>query len=243
LPWRCLILIGSFSETEQSLATSSEESANIILNRSELGVSATLALEVVEQGSECGKAFTAAFSGLIGAVIQRSLVGRAADVLLKSSGASELAMTDVALVARTVVSRAGIPGWVNGVAVVPFEQTFSNDAVGIMLTESTMNDSAGEVLGLGTGRTLEMVRNAAGSDEASLAERTRDWGALMDTASHVLSQVVGVLEVAITIGAVEMLVVSFCVLVVIACNLSTETHVASFTVVRPQTVIQSVHVL
>jgi hypothetical protein len=65
----------------------------------------------------------------------------------------------------------------------------------------------------------------------------------MDTASHVLSQVVGVLEVAITIGAVEMLVVSFFVLVVIACNLSTETHVASFTVVRPQTVIQSVHVL
>jgi hypothetical protein len=126
---------------------------------------------------------------------------------------------------------------------VPFEQAFSNNAVGITLTESTMNDGAGEVSGFGTGRTLKMVRNAAGSDEASLAEGARDRGALMDTASHVLSQVVGALEVTITIGAVKMLVVPFFVLVVIASILSTETHVASFAVVRPHTVIESVHVL
>jgi hypothetical protein len=106
-----------------------------------------------------------------------------------------------------------------------------------------MNDGAREVSGFGTGRTLKMVRNAAGSDEANLTEGTRDGGALMDTASHVLSQVVGVLEVAITVGAVEMLVVSFLVLVVIASILSTGTQVASFAIVRPDIVIQSVHVL
>jgi hypothetical protein len=103
-------MIGSFSKTDQSLAASGKESTNILMNRSELGISAALALEVVEQGSERGEAFTAAFAGLVGAVIQRSLVGRTADVLLKSSGAAELAVTDVALVAGTVVSRVRVPG-------------------------------------------------------------------------------------------------------------------------------------
>lgn len=94
----------------------------------------------------------------------------------------------------------------------------------------------------------------------------------MDTASHVLSQVVGVLEVAIAVRAVEVLVVSFIVLVVITSllrakgkvaslavvgvrpvvlgshvviggSLGSETHAASITLVRPLPVIQSIHVL
>jgi hypothetical protein len=109
-PSQYLIPIGSFSKIDQSLATSGKEAADILLNRSELGVTATLALEVVEQGSECGEALTATFAGLVGAVIQRSLVGRAADVLLESFGPAELAVTNVALVAETVISRAGVPG-------------------------------------------------------------------------------------------------------------------------------------
>ena len=94
----------------------------------------------------------------------------------------------------------------------------------------------------------------------------------MNTASHMLSQVIGVLEVAVTIGAVKVLVMAFIALVVIASmlgtegqvaslavvgirpvvldphmvfggSLGTETHVASFTVVRPLPVIHSIHVL
>lgn len=129
---------------------------------------------MVEQGSERGEALTAALAGLVGTVVQRSLVGRAADVLLEGSGGAELAVTDVALVAGTVVSRVGVPGRVDGVAVVPFEQAFGYDVVGITLTENTMNDAAGEVLGLGIGGGLKMVGNAAGSDEGSLTEWTRD---------------------------------------------------------------------
>ena len=97
-------------ERDQLLAASSEESMDALLNGSELGVSATLALEVIEQGSERGEALTTAFAGLVGTVVQRGLMSRAADVLLKSSGSAELAVTDVALVAGTVVSRAGVPG-------------------------------------------------------------------------------------------------------------------------------------
>jgi len=227
---------------------------------------------VVEQGSERGEALTTTLAVLVGTVVKRGLVSRAADVLLKGSGSDELAVTDVALIAGTVVSVVGVPGRVDGVAVVPFEQTFSDDSVGITLTENTMDDAAGEVLGLGAGRGLKMMRDAAGSDEGSLAEWTRDGGALVDTASHVLSQVVGVLEVAVAVRAVEMLVVSFIVLVIITSllrakgkvtslavvgvrpvvlgshvviggSLGSETHVASITFVRPLPVIQSIHVL
>jgi hypothetical protein len=96
-------------ESDHILATSGEEPVNTLLNRSELGITATLALEVVEEGSKGGEALAATFSGLVGAVVQRSLVSGAADVLFKSFGAAELAVTDVALVAGTVVSRAGVP--------------------------------------------------------------------------------------------------------------------------------------
>jgi hypothetical protein len=65
----------------------------------------------------------------------------------------------------------------------------------------------------------------------------------MDAASHMLSQVVSALEVAIAIGAVEVLVMAFVLLVIITSVLETETSVASFTFVRPLPVIQSIHVL
>jgi hypothetical protein len=227
---------------------------------------------MVEQSSEGGEALTTALAGLVGTVVQRSLVGGAADMLLKGSGGSELAVTDVTLVAGAVVSMTGVPGGVDGVAVVPFEQAFGDDVVGITLTEITMDDAAGEVLSLGAGGGLKMMRDAAGSHEGSLAEGTRDWGALVDAASHMLSQVVGGLEVAVAIGAVEVLVMAFVVLVVIASmlgtegqvaslavvgirpvilsphvvvggSLGTETHVASFTVVRPLPMIHSIHML
>jgi hypothetical protein len=198
---------------------------------------------VVEEGSKGGEALATTFSGLVGAVIQRSLVGRAPDVLFKSFGAAELAVTDVALVARTVVSRAGVPGRVDGVAIVPFEQAFSDDAVGVTLTESTMNDAAGETLGFGTGRGLEVVGNSAGSHERSLTEWARDGGALMDTASHVLSQVVGVLELAVAIRAVKVLVMTYVVLVIVAIVLSTESKVASLAVVGIRPVILGPHMV
>jgi len=129
---------------------------------------------VVEQGSERGEALTTTLAVLVGTVVKRGLVSRAADVLLKGSGSDELAVTDVALIAGTVVSVVGVPGRVDGVAVVPFEQAFSDDSVGITLAENAVDDAAGEVLGLGAGRGLKMVRDAASSDEGSLAEWTRD---------------------------------------------------------------------
>lgn len=97
-------------ERDQLLAASGEEAANILLNSSKLGVATALALQVVEEGSKGGEALSAAFAVLVGAVVQRGLVGRAADVLLKSSGGGELAVTDVALIARAVVSMVGVPG-------------------------------------------------------------------------------------------------------------------------------------
>jgi len=161
-------------ERNQLLTASSEEAADVLLNSSELGVSTALALQVVEQGSERGEALTTTLAVLVGTVVKRGLVSRAADVLLKGSGSDELAVTDVALIAGTVVSVIGVPGRVDGVAVVPFEQAFSDDSVGITLAENAVDDAAGEVLGLGAGRGLKMVRDAASSDEGSLAEWTRD---------------------------------------------------------------------
>lgn len=67
----------------------------------------------------------------------------AADMLLKAFGTAELAVTDVTLIAMTIVGRGGIPSRVDGIAVVPLEQAFSDDAVGITLTKSTMDDGAG----------------------------------------------------------------------------------------------------
>jgi hypothetical protein len=152
-------------ESDHILAASGKESTNTLLNRSELGVSTTLALQVVEEGSKSREALAAAFAGLVGAVVQRGLMSRAADVLLKSSGSAELAVTDVALVAGAVVSVARIPGCVDGATVVPFEQALGDDAVGITLTESTVDGAAGEVLGLGAGRGLKVVGDSAGSHE------------------------------------------------------------------------------
>lgn len=57
---------------------------------------------------------------------------------------------------------------------MPFEKAFGDDSVGITLTENAMNDTAGEVLGLGAGRGLKMVRDSASGDEGSLAEWARD---------------------------------------------------------------------
>jgi hypothetical protein len=259
-------------ESDHVLAASGKESANTLLDRSEFGVSTTLALKVIEKGSKSREALAATFAGLVGTVVQRGLMSRAADVLLKSSGSAELAVTDVALVAGAVVSMARVPGCVDGVAIVPFEQAFGDDAVGVTLTESTVDDAAGEVLGLGAGRGLKVVGDSAGSHEGSLAEWTRDRGALMDAAPHVLSQVIGTLEVAVAIGAVKVLVMAFFVLVVVASILraegkvaslavvgirpvvlgphvvvgssfGTETRVAGFALVRPLAVVQSCHVL
>lgn len=126
---------------------------------------------------------------------------------------------------------------------MPFEKALGDDSVGITLTENAMNDAAGEVLGLGAGRSFQMVGNTASSDKASLAERTRDRGALMDTAPHVLSQVVCVLEVAIAVGAVKVLVVAFVVLVVITGLLRAKGKVASLTVVGVRPVILGSHVV
>lgn len=57
---------------------------------------------------------------------------------------------------------------------MPFEEAFGDNAVGVALTENAMNDAAGEVLGLGAGRGLQVVRDSASGDEGSLAEWTRD---------------------------------------------------------------------
>lgn len=71
-------------------------------------------------------------------------------MLIKALGATEFAVTDVALVAAAVVSRAGVPSRLDGVVVVPSEQTFGDDAVGVALTKGLMNDIARQVSGFGT---------------------------------------------------------------------------------------------
>lgn len=129
---------------------------------------------MVEQGSKGRETLTTTLAVLVGAVVQRGLVSGAANVLPKSSGGGELAVTDVALVARAIVGMNGVPGRVDGVAVVPFEEAFGDNAVGVALTENAMDDAAGEVLGLGAGRGLQVVRDSASGDEGSLAEWTRD---------------------------------------------------------------------
>lgn len=80
------------------------------MHSTELDKATTLALKVVEERSERGEALAAALAGLVGAVVERGLVDWAADMLFKGSGGAELAVTDVTLVAATVVSRAGVSG-------------------------------------------------------------------------------------------------------------------------------------
>ena len=65
----------------------------------------------------------------------------------------------------------------------------------------------------------------------------------MDAASHVLSQVVGVLEVAVAVGAMEMLVVAFVILVVVTGLLRAKGKVASLAVVGIRPVILGSHVV
>lgn len=65
----------------------------------------------------------------------------------------------------------------------------------------------------------------------------------MNAAPHVLSQVVGALEVTITVGTVEVLVVAFFLLMVIAIIFEPERSVASLAVVRIRKVILCLHVL
>lgn len=84
---------------------------------------------------ECSQSWEAAsaLSILVGAVIQRSLMNGAANMLLQSSGAAEFAVADVALIGRTIVSAIGIPGCVDGVAVVPFKEALCEFAIVVEL--------------------------------------------------------------------------------------------------------------
>lgn len=120
------------SELNQPLATSGQETADVLLNGFKLGVATALALEMIE---ECGQSWEAAsaLSILVGAVVQRSLMNGAAKMLLQSSGAAEFAVADVALIARTIVSAIGVPGCVDGIAVVPFEEALCEFAIVVEL--------------------------------------------------------------------------------------------------------------
>lgn len=125
---------------------------------------------MVEQRSQSRETLATTSAGLVGAVVEGSLMSGAADMLLKALGAAELVVADVTLVAMTIVGRSGVPSRVDGIAVVPFEQAFSDDAVGITLTKSTMDDAVGQILGFGTGRGFQVVRKAGSRNEGSLAE-------------------------------------------------------------------------
>lgn len=88
-----------------------------------------------------------------------------------------------------------------------------------------------------------MVREAGSRNEGILAEWAFDRSALVNAAPHVLSQVVGALEVTITIGTVEVLVVAFLLLMFIAIIFKPERSVASLAVVRIGKVTLCLHVL
>ena len=87
---------------------------------------------MIEEGGQSWEA-AAALSILVGAVVQRSLMNGAANMLLQGSGVAEFAVADVALIARTVVSAIGVPGCVDGVAVVPFEEALCEFAIVVEL--------------------------------------------------------------------------------------------------------------
>lgn len=88
-----------------------------------------------------------------------------------------------------------------------------------------------------------MVNNAGSRGEGGLTEGASDGAASMDARVHVLSEVVGVTEVAVAVRAVEILVVAFIILVSVASVFGTECQVASLTTVRVGPVILLVHVV
>jgi hypothetical protein len=96
-------------EGNQVLAASRQETRDVLLHSAELDKATALALKMVEERSECREALAATLAALVGAVVERGLVDWAADMLFKGSGGAELAVADVALVAATIVSRAGVP--------------------------------------------------------------------------------------------------------------------------------------
>lgn len=96
-------------EGNQVLATPRQETSDVLLDSTELDKATTLALKVIEESSESGEALTTTLAGLVGTVVERSLVNRAADMLIKASGGAELAVADVTLVAIAIVSRVGVP--------------------------------------------------------------------------------------------------------------------------------------
>ena len=87
---------------------------------------------MIEEGGQSWEA-AAALSILVGAVVQRSLMNGAANMLLQGSGAAEFAVADVAFIARTIVSTIGIPGCVDGAVVVPFEEALCEFAIVVEL--------------------------------------------------------------------------------------------------------------
>lgn len=88
-----------------------------------------------------------------------------------------------------------------------------------------------------------MVNNAGSRGEGGLTEGAGDGAASMDARVHVLSEVVGVAEVAVAVRAVEILVVAFIILVSVASVFGAECQVASLTIVRIGPVILLVHVV
>lgn len=129
---------------------------------------------MIEESSKCRKALATTLAILVGAVIQRSLVSRTTDMLVKALSTAKLAMTDVALIAAAIVSRFGVPSRAYGVVVVPFEQAFGDNAAGIALTKDLMDDIARQVPSFGAGRGFQMMRNTTSSYEGSLAKGTDD---------------------------------------------------------------------
>lgn len=208
------------SNSDEVLATTGQETIDILLDSGKLDEAAALALEVVEESCKGRKALAAAFAVLVGAMVQRSLVNWTEDVLTKALGAGEAAVTDVALEARAVPGRVWIPGGVaDAVGMAPFDQAFGNDAVGVALTESAMDEVAVNVLCVGARGSLEMMRDARSGGKGTFAKRTNNGRSLMDAGFHVLVQVVGILEVAVTWGAVQVLVVALVSLILVAVGL------------------------
>lgn len=209
------------------LAGPSQEAVHISLHDVELDIAAALAFKVTEQSGQCGKLSASAFAGFVWAVVQRSLMGRATNMLTQSSGGVELAVTDVTLIIVAVPSGYRAPVHLLPVPTVILQKTLSDNATGVALTHSTINDVAVEISGIRAGRTLQVMGKARGGSKAHPTKWTANVGALVNTRLHVLAQILCTLEVAVARSAVPVSVMVLSVLVLLAVLFRTEGKIAS----------------
>lgn len=156
------------SSVERDQPITGEEVAHVTLNLLEARSTARLALEMIE---ECGKSNELLSALSAYAVIELRGMARRIEMLIEPAKSREFVVAEIAFEEFTIPGTFG--SRVGGITM-PFEQLIGDHAARIAATELFEDGFAIKAAGIGARSSLQMVGDAAGGHEASLAERAGD---------------------------------------------------------------------